>query len=441
MKIKQQLKRGILLGFAFLCFLIGYSQDITIYGEVRPRAEYRDGYGKPIKSGTKGGFFIDQRTRIGAEFSNEWVKMKVTFQDSRTWGDENSDSDKSSVSIYEAYGEVRLLSNLRATLGRQALKYDDRKIFDPSEWSNTGAAFDIMMLKYNLNDDFKADIGFSYSNNSEISQETYYEANMQYRFMEMLWMSKKIGKDFNLSVIGIAMTSQDSITSASNQSTKDRKNYSQFTMGGTLNYQPSSFPFKLLLEGYYQCGKVLYKERLDKLKSYYLVTNASYVLTPWLSIGGGYEYISGDRNPSNNIQRGYIHPFGDGHDFNGTMDYWGDTKERGLQDIYGSLFFEFNKKRSSIESVFHHFRTAVPVVNLDGKGLGYEVDFIIKHAPKEWLSLEAGYSIYMVNENVRILKGVGGEKTKTAQWCYLSLSIKPSFIFHNVGKLKGIPQS
>ena len=118
------------------------------------------------------------------------------------------------------------------------------------------------------------------------------------------------------------------------------------------------------------------------------------------------------------------------------MDYWNSTGDRGLQDIYGGLLFTFNKKRSSIEGIFHHFQTAVQSTDLNGKSLGSELDFIIKHKANDWLSLEAGYDLYFVNENVRIVKGVGGEKTRFAQWGYVSLSIKPSIAFNNVGKKK-----
>ena len=429
-------KRALFASIISLASGFIQAQDITVYGELRPRAEYRNGYGKPIITSNKAGFFVNQRTRIGASFSNDLLKMQVTLQDSRTWGESGSNTDNPSVGVYEAWGEIKMLPGFVAKIGRMPLRYDERKLFSPSNWSNTGNAFDIMMLKYNLKNDFLVDFGFSYSNNKDISQETYYDPVMKYRYMEILWLSKQLSKQVTVSAIGVAISNQDTIATKGRANYKEHKHYHQFTMGGTMKYKPQSFPLELFIEGYYQCGKVIHKGQLDKQKSFYLVGNASYKIIRSLSLALGYEYISGDKDPDNGIQKGFVHLFRGNHDFNGTMDYWNSTGNRGLQDIYGGLLFTFNKKRSSIEGIFHHFQTAVQSADLDGKSLGSELDFIIKHKANEWLSLEAGYDLYFVNENVRIVKGVGGEKTRFAQWGYVSLSIKPSIVFNNVGKKK-----
>ncbi len=430
------IKRLFIVSLMSIMFAYAYAQDITLYGEVRPRAEYRDGYGKPIITSNKAGFFVNQRTRLGASFSNDIIKMQVTFQDSRTWGEAASNADNPSVGLYEAWGEIKMLPGLIARVGRMPLRYDERKLFSPSNWSNTGNAFDMLLFKYNLKNDFMVDLGFSYSNNKDISQETYYDPVMKYRYMEILWLSKKISDELNVSAIGVAISNQDTITCKGRSNYKEHKHYHQFTVGGTLKYNPKSIPLKLYFEGYYQFGKIIYKDCLDKQKSFYLVGNGIYTFIPQLAISGGYEYISGDKNPDNHIQRGFIHLFRGNHDFNGTMDYWNATNNRGLQDLYGGLLATFNKKRTSIELIYHHFRTAVDVAGLNGKSLGSELDFIVKHTANEWLSLEAGYDLYFVNENVRIIKGVGGENTRFANWGYVSLSIKPSIAFNNIGKKK-----
>ncbi len=434
MKNILSLKRCLLGAILSLSLGVVWAQNLTIYGELRPRAEYRDGYGKPIITSNKGGFFVNQRTRLGVAFSYDIIKMQVTFQDSRTWGESASNADNPSIGLYEAWGEVKMLPGLVGRIGRMPLRYDERKLFSPSNWSNTGNSFDMMQLKYNFKNDFMVDFGFSYSNNKDISQETYYDPVMKYRYMEVLWLSKKLTKDMTVTAIGVALSNQDTIASKGRANYKEHKHYHQFTMGGTFKYQPQSLPLKLFIEGYYQCGKVIHNGSLDRQKAFYLVGNGSYNIIPSLSLALGYEYISGDKNPDNGIQRGFVHLFRGNHDFNGTMDYWNSTGNRGLQDIYGGLLYTFNKKRTSIEGIFHHFRTAVQVAELNGKSLGSELDFIIKHQANDWLSLEAGYDLYLVNENVRIVKGVGGQKTRTANWCYFSLSIKPSIVFENIGK-------
>ncbi len=429
--IRVKLFLGILL---LLCVESIYAQNLTIFGEIRPRAEYRDGYGLPITTDDEGGFFVQQRTRFGATFSHSLIKMQVTLQDARVWGEGAHNADNPSIGVYEAWGEILMLPGLTAKIGRQPLKYDNRKLFSPANWSNTGNAFDIMMLKYNRNNDFMFDIGFSYSNNSVISKETYYEPTMKYRFMELLWLSKKLSKDLTVTAIGVALSKQDTISTLGKANYKKHKHYNQFTIGGTINYEPTSFGLKLFLEGYYQRGKTIYKGAFDKLKSYYLVANASYHFTPVFSIAAGYEYISGDKNPNNGIQRGFIHLFRGNHDFNGSMDYWNSTGNRGLQDLYGGVLFNFNKKRTDIECNYHYFKTAVQVANLDGKNLGSEVDLKVKHKAYTWMTLEAGYSLYFSNNNLKIVKGLEGKSLRTPQWAYISMSIKPSVALQILAK-------
>ena len=434
MKKKWVFKRGLFLGLTLLMCAITQAQNLTIFGEIRPRAEYRDGYGSPITSDNRSGFFVQQRTRFGATFSNSLVKMQVTLQDARTWGEGGHNVDNPSIGVYEAWGEILMLPGFVTRVGRQPLRYDNRKLFSPANWSNTGNAFDMILLKYNLDNDFMIDGGFSYSNNSAISHESYYTPAMKYRFMELLWMSKKFGDDVTVTAIGVALSAQDTIATEGKNNYKTYHHYTQYTMGGTVSYSPQSFPLKLMAEAYYQRGKVIYKGALDKLKSYYLVANGSYKFCPVFSLAAGYEYISGDKNPNNGIQRGFIHLFRGHHDFNGSMDYWNNTGNRGLQDLYGGFLLDFKKGRTTIEGNYHYFKTGVQVSNLDGKKIGSELDFTFKHKAYTWLSLEAGYSIYFVNDNLKIIKGVAGEKIRTPQWAYASISIKPSVALQLLSK-------
>ena len=77
----NKVKRGLFLGLTMLLCINAQAQNLTIFGEIRPRAEYRDGYGQPIKTDDEAGFFIQQRTRFGATFSNSFLKMQVKLQD------------------------------------------------------------------------------------------------------------------------------------------------------------------------------------------------------------------------------------------------------------------------------------------------------------------------------------------------------------------------
>ena len=85
-----------LLVLTFLAFQLP-AQELTLFGELRPRGEYRDGYAKPIITSNRGGFFIKQRTRSGANFPNWLLTMEVTFQNSRVWSVSADDTDNLSI--------------------------------------------------------------------------------------------------------------------------------------------------------------------------------------------------------------------------------------------------------------------------------------------------------------------------------------------------------
>ena len=164
----------------------------------------------------------------------------------------------------------------------------------------------------------------------------------------------------------------------------------------------------------------------DKIGGHYYLANASYKFTPRLTVYLGYEHISGDDDSGDGKQCDFKQLFRGNHDFNGFMDYWNSPGKNGIQDVYGGLTLNFNKKKTSLDFYYHALQTAVKNESLSGKSLGNEIDFVLKHKVNPWFSLEGGYCNYFVNENVRIAKGLGGKETKNANWAYLSFSIKPS---------------
>ncbi len=424
----MRIKRLLFVLMFVSCALSARSQKLSVFGEIRPRAEYREGYGKPLKETEGAAVFVQQRSRFGAAFSNSLIKMQITLQDSRTWGEAAHNADIASVNIYEAWAEILVSPGLTIKAGRQPLKYDDRKLFSPANWSVTGNTHDVFTLKYNYDNDFLADASVAYGNNSGISKETLYTPGMKYRMMGILWFSKKLAKPLTLTAIGVVMSNQDTISCGGKVNYKEAKFYSNYTIGGTLNYTPESIPLRVSLEGYMQSGKYNVKGSLDKMGGTYLIADAKYSLTPFLAIKGGYEYLSGDDDGSDGKVCEFKHLFRGNHDFNGSMDYWNSTGANGLKDIYGGLVLKFNKKRTSADITYHSFTSAVDVDAMDGKSLGSEIDITLKHTVSQWLSLEGGWSYYAVNDNVRTVKGMAGKDTRGATWAYISMSVKPSVI-------------
>ncbi len=402
------------------------SQKLSVYGEVRPRAELREGYAKPLTEAQSAAFFIQQRSRLGAAFSNSIVAMQVTLQDSRTWGEAAHNADVASVSVYEAWASVLLSPGLTVKAGRQTVEYDSKRIFSAANWSNTGNTHDILTFKYNYNNDFLADMSFAYGNNSGISNESYYTPGMKYRCMGILWFSKQLASPLKLTAIGTVISNQDTISCGGKANYKGTKFYNSFTYGATLTFAPAAVPLKVSAEAYFQSGDTPSGTKFDKLNGHYYAANATYTLVPAINLNVGYEHISGDCDATDDKQSDFKQLFRGNHAFNGSMDYWNSAGKNGLEDIFGGVTLKFNKKKTTLDFCCHAFKTAIQNTSMDGKGLGSELDVTLKHKMNQWFSLEGGYSRYFVNENVRIAKSLGGKATKDANWAYLSFSIKPS---------------
>ena len=155
---------AILLALGSSTYIVN-AQKLSVYGEIRPRAELREGYSKPLSETQTAAFFVQQRSRLGVAFSNNVVAMQVTMQDSRTWGEAAHNADVASVSIFEAWASVLLYPGLTVKAGRQMVEYDSKRIFSAANWSNTGNTHDILTFKYNYANDFMADLSFAYGNN------------------------------------------------------------------------------------------------------------------------------------------------------------------------------------------------------------------------------------------------------------------------------------
>ena len=67
-----------------------FAQDkgqLTVNGQLRPRAEYRNGALTPIGEGEKASSFISNRARLSLGYQNDFLKMGFSAQDVSVWGE------------------------------------------------------------------------------------------------------------------------------------------------------------------------------------------------------------------------------------------------------------------------------------------------------------------------------------------------------------------
>ena len=414
------------------------AQTVVIDGEIRPRVEYRDGFTKPLPETNDPGLSAIQRTRLGMTFTSGLLNTQITLQDSRAYGQYPNASGDATTGIFEAWAEMVLIPGGSLKVGRQVLKYDDSRLFSACDWSNTATSHDVALFKYCVND-FQAHLGLAYNNNSIISSETYYTPKSNYRYMGYLWLTKDLFKGLNISAIGVDEGVQDTIGTKNSVNYLKTKMNHAYTFGGNLKFSDLACPLSILATAYYQAGK---NSTGSAMNGKLLAAKADYKFTDAIAAYIGTDYISGDNNVTDGIQSNFKKLYGSEHNFYGLMDYWDVPLTQGLLDYYGSVTGKIGKNLS-IGGTYHLFNSEFSGKNKKGitfgKDLGSEIDLTVNYKMNAWSTVQAGWSTYFTNNNTLAAKDIITTSTvtpatRTPQWAYVMLTIKPVFLNGVAGK-------
>ena len=170
------MKKNRLL-FVSLFFLMMVSSTIkaqfSIDAEYRPRFEYRNGYRRLPDKNTSYAMLVSQRTRLSVNYTWKILKMRVTAQDVRLWGEEKLKTDNPAFGVYEAWAEIRVVDSLNVRIGRQELVYDNQRLFSNNNWNQNGQVHDLILFKYSRSG-WKADLGGAFNQNKDTLWGTYY---------------------------------------------------------------------------------------------------------------------------------------------------------------------------------------------------------------------------------------------------------------------------
>ncbi|MCC8409172.1 alginate export family protein [Mucilaginibacter sp. UR6-1] len=155
--------------------------QLTFSGQLRPRAEWRDGFGTLKPKNNTAAAFISQRTRLALNYRSNRLIFQTTLQDVRLWGQDASTitvNDGSRLSLHEAWAEV-ILSNKSDTsfkyspldyfaikIGRQELVYDDERLLGNLDWLQQGRRHDALVFK-TLHRGWQADVGVAFNQNTD----------------------------------------------------------------------------------------------------------------------------------------------------------------------------------------------------------------------------------------------------------------------------------
>ena len=401
---------------------LSIAQQFDIAAEVRPRYENQHGFKTLINDDTDGANFVSQRTRLNFGFEQDKIRLKVTMQNVRVWGDVGTlSSDDNATALHEAWAEALLSDKFSLKMGRQEIVYDDHRIFGNVGWAQQARSHDAFILKYLPDNKNRVDIGLALNADTQTGVDALYSNAAGYKSLQYVWYHgnfDKIGLSFLVLNTGIEYL---------NNSDKQTIDYMQ-TIGPRLTYASGSISANAAT--YLQVGKT----RNSSVSASYFTGNIGYKISNNVSVGAGFEYLSGkDMEEVNTDVKSFAPLFGTNHKFNGWMDYFyvgNHGGSVGLMDIKAEI--AYNKDKFSAKLIPHFFSAAADVYDGNNKidnGLGTEIDLTVGYAIAKDIKLSAGYSKMFATNTMEVLKG--GDKDANNSWGWVMFAFKPKLFSYS----------
>ncbi|WP_196889523.1 alginate export family protein [Aureivirga sp. CE67] len=410
--------RKVVLSMIVVLFCMSVNgQEFDLSAEIRPRFENRHGFQTLFDESQDAANFISQRTRLNFDFEKSYLRLKVSLQNVRIWGDVPTlAKDDKNNSVHEAWAELALSKSVAVKFGRQVISYDDQRIFGGVDWAQQARSHDALVIHYVPSKKHRLDLGYALNADNETIVRERYQIN-QYKNFQYGWYHGIFGK-FGLSflILNTGFEYQ--------KPTNDTKVDYMQTWGPRLTYKLGKLD--LSLAGYWQTGKLMG----NTVEAGYAGGIAKYNINNNFSIGVGYEYLSGkDMTDTSDKVKAFNPLFGTNHKFNGWMDYFYVGNPHGgvgLSDFNGQLNYKKGKFAATIQP--HVFAAANTIVDGAGrttsKTLGTEIDLQLSYKMFRDIQLTGGYSQMFATEEMELLKG--GDKDATNNWVWLMITFKPN---------------
>lgn len=442
----KNISKLLITSLLLVFFAANSFAQFTVKVELRPRFEMDNGYKfLPDKEQTAS-YFITQRSRMNFGFTSEKVKIGITLQDVRAWGDENLFTKSgiwgktASIDLFEAWAELLFNKNASLKIGRQVFAYDDQRILCGRNWNQYGMTYDAVLFKYKK-DGFRFDLGVSMNRkmpdySTLATKPPYYsndywaDGSRRMKTANFLYISKKMDK-LNISLLNFLSGYQELLVEGSTDEAEDGiGTYFMNTVGPTLVYKSKNIFGQL--QGFYQMGTNFDGKEVS---AFMFAAEVAYK-TPKFYLGVGYEYYSGQEAGNTD---GIVHTFdlvnGARYKFLGNLNDFTlidkHTKNGGLTDIFGKFKF-IPSKKTTLGLTAHLFALANDVYKTGSttefyeKGLGTEIDLFVKHKIYKGVVVKAGYAIMLPSETLEVFKKKPVGETGLANWFSLMLIIKPT---------------
>jgi hypothetical protein len=437
------------LFFVIILIVLGQpnlSAQFSLSAQLRARGELRDGQGAPLSKGSKPAAFISQRSRLNAGFTGYRLRLGLSLQDVRVWGQDVSQINKNTTEtnnglmLHEAWAEILLSdtankkSAFSVKLGRQEIIYDDHRLLGNLDWLQQARRHDAMVMRYERGK-WMLHVGAAYNQNKENASGTIYNSvspgyaattngGTMYKSMQYLYAGKKFEKG-NASFLLLS----DQFNRYEMQTVEGTAAKSfvpgVWTRVTTGFYYTNRFKaIDLSACAYYQTGKNNTGQKLDAMMTSLSVQRSF----GKISVGPGVDYTSGGGDATKS--KAFDPLYGTAHKFWGFMDYFyagSPFGKAGLVDYYLKAKLK-SSSRFGVGLDYHHFNSATG----SERNLGDEIDLVGTYALTKQISIEGGYSHYFSTALLTSpsVKNVADARS-SANWAYVMVAIRPEFIFKN----------
>ncbi len=363
---------------------------VTFHPSVQERARFELLPDKTFTGDGAGAWQIGNRARLGMEarFGGH-VSVFVQLQDVRTWGSEYNaknlgegtlfDWVANGLDVHQGWGQINLPgAKAQIRIGRQEIAWHGQRLIGSVLWAHQGRSFDAIRFSGEPGK-FGFDVFYAMLLNRPVDS-TDTSNRWEDGHLVALRAGPRLGDPLALDGVFIANIDQGTDMFLT-------------TFGVHAKGKAGAFAYEV--EGYGQAGKgdaVTHMAYLVGLRA-----GATIAGGPNPYIGGGFDVVSGDKDPTDDVVRTFDTLYATNHKFYGHLDAYlalpKHTRGAGLIDGQLNTKFKLSKK-AGLGFDAHVFASPSPA---DGDSAFHGLEFDVNGKVKPWkpLTLSAGVWVYV----------------------------------------------
>ena len=375
-----------------------------------------------------------ERARLTAKINEGRYHAFVQIQDARVWGSEwggdagqidpLTTSGANGLDMHQAFLKVDDVfgTGIGIQAGRQEINFADQRLGGAEDWDQNARSLDgiifsrafgdagvIVPFYLQLVENDRLVTGNNLTDNNEGKDDDIWVAG----FHSAWNVAKGQSLQPHLYVVRAGLVDE-----------------TIYTLG--VYYQGTAGPLSWDVTGDYQTGKAGNSD----VNAYMAAGNIGFQAGP-VMVSAGCDYLSGDKDRTDDKIKSFTTLLGSSHEFYGAMDYFdfnvvssdtGHVRNLGLIDPHVKVSYQI-EHNTTADAAVHYFMTAEKekaiLADANGKGvdkLGTELDLSVKHQTGP-VTVQVGYSAFFQDDAMEALAAQGTNNEDVTHWGYVMASI------------------